>query len=415
MSPYETGVPALHDDEVDVTGELAASSSNPLSRSLTDVRADGSSTHVNLTLLDFNPSAMFAGVKTALAAAVLIGEETRRPIRMVLLKHTGLQAEERARFVDERRAALESAFENVEWSIVCGEELADTAFGTDDIWIATHWMTAHALDLASRAGAVDRRSVVYLVQDYEPDHFAGESDRPAAESTYRAGFALLVNTRQVAAVLRQRGIDVNDEHVFAPQFDSRQLRTVARRRSIRQAPLIFFYGRPRSPRNMFGLGLETLRLAAREFARRGSEVDFVMAGENGPDIDLVDGVTLRNLGVLEREAYFDEIARVDVGLTLQATPHPSHLPFDLAISGAFAVTNEVDGSRNEMHPRIVAATSTPDALSALLVSMVDRARSAERVPLGYLPVRDGQLGSSLREAVIATVKDAGLSPEAPRL
>ena len=135
-----------------------------------------------------------------------------------------------------------------------------------------------------------------------------------------------------------------------------------------------------------------------------------MAGEGGPDIDLADGVALRNLGVLERAAYFDEIARVDVGLTLQATPHPSHLPFDLAISGAFAVTNEVDGSRNEMHPRIVATSSTPEALSRLLVAMVDRARSDERVPIGYLPVRDGQLGSSLRNAVVATIRDADMAP-----
>lgn len=403
-------MPAVRNDEDELAEEFTISSPNPLARSLLTVRAVGASTHVNVTLLDFNPAAMFAGVKTALETAVLIGEVTRRPIRMILLRSTGLLGEDRVRFVEERRTALESAFPNVEWSIVCDDKLTSTTFGSDDIWIATHWMTAHALDLASRVGAIDRHRVIYLVQDYEPDHFAGVSDRPAAESTYRAGFTLLVNSRQVAAFLRGHGVDVDDEHVFAPQFDSRQLRTAASRRSTLLVPLILFYGRPSTPRNMFELGIETLRRASREFARRGSDVEFVMAGEGGPDIDLADGVTLRNLGVLERAAYFDEIARVDVGLTLQATPHPSHLPFDLAISGAFAVTNEVDGSRNEMHPRIVATSSTPEALSRLLVAMVDRARSDERVPIGYLPVRDGQLGSSLRIAVVATIRDAGMAP-----
>lgn len=400
---------AVHEDEDELAGEPPVSSANPLARSLLAARSDGASSHVNMTLLDFNPTAMFAGVKTALETAALFGELTQRPIRIVLLRPTGLRDEDRSRFVGERLAALESAFKDVEWSILCDEDLTSTPFGSDDIWIATHWMTAHAVDVAARSGAINRHRVVYLVQDYEPDHFAGDSDRPAAESTYRAGFALLVNSRQVATFLRGHGVDVNDENVFAPQFDSRQLRTVASRRSSQTVPLIFFYGRPSTPRNMFGLGIETLRHAAREFARRGSDVDFVMAGEGGPNIDLADGFTLRNLGVLERTAYFDEIARVDVGLTLQATPHPSHLPFDLAISGSFAVTNEVDGSRNEMHPRIIAGASKPDALSALLVSMVGMARSRARVPLGYLPVKDGQLGSSLRSAVIATIRDASVA------
>lgn len=401
-------MPAVRDDEDELAEEFTVSSPNPLARSLLTVSVVGSSTHVNVTLLDFNPTAMFAGVKTALETAVLIGEVTRRPIRMILLRPTGLLGDDRAQFIEERLNALEKAFPHVEWAIVCDDNLTGTPFGSDDIWIATHWMTAHALDLASRVGAIDPHRVIYLVQDYEPDHFAGDSDRPAAESTYGAGFTLLVNSRQVAAFLRGRGVDVDDEHVFAPQFDSRQLRTVASRRATQTVPLIFFYGRPSTPRNMFELGIETLRRASSEFARRGSDVDFVMAGEGGRDIELADGFTLRNLGVLERTAYFDEIARVDVGLTLQATPHPSHLPFDLAISGAFAVTNEVDGSRNEMHPRIVASPSTPETLSALLVKMVDRARSDERVPVGYLPVRDGQLGSSLRNAVIATIRDTGM-------
>lgn len=403
-------MPAVRDDEDELAEEFTVSSPNPLARSLLTVRAEAPSEHVNVTLLDFNPAAMFAGVKTALETAVLIGEVTRRPIRMILLRTTGLLGDDRAQFVEERRTALENAFPDVEWSIVCGDELSSTPFGRDDIWIATHWMTAHALDLATRVGAVDLQRVIYLVQDYEPDHFAGDGDRPAAESTYRAGFTLLVNSRQVAAFLRGHNVDVKEEHVFAPQFDSRQLRTVASRRSTQTVPLIFFYGRPSTPRNMFELGIEVLRRASSEFARRGKDVEFVMAGEGGPDIELADGFTLRNLGVLERTTYFDEIARVDVGLTLQATPHPSHLPFDLAISGAFAVTNEVDGSRNEMHPRIVATSSTPEALSSLLVAMVDRARNDVRVPIGYLPVRDGQLGSSLRNAVIATIRDAGMAP-----
>lgn len=398
----------LNDDRGGAIDARVAPSSNPLARSLLVTRTSGVGHHVNVVLLEFNPAAMFAGVKTALETAALLGTLTGRQVRLVLLRPISSIDMDRQEFIDVRRAALKTAFEFVDWDVVCQEDLETASFGTDDIWVATHWMTAHALDIASRAGGIDASRVIYLVQDYEPDFFAGASDRSAAESTYRAGFTLLVNSRQVAAFLKARGIAVDESHVFSPQFDSRQLRLAASRRTVEAAPVIFFYGRPATPRNLFSLGVEVLQRASEVFAQRGSRVAFVMAGADGPDVDLAKGFTLRNLGVLERDAYFEEISKVDVGLTLQATPHPSHLPFDLAISGAFAVTNEVDGSRNEMHPRIIAAPSTPAALSASLVAMLDRSRSLDRMRLGYLPVREGQLGTSLKNAVMATIGHAHL-------
>lgn len=398
-------MPAVRNEDGGFTDESTPCSANPLARSLLAVRTVGLGSHLNIVLLDFNPEAMFAGVKTALETATLFASLTGRPIRLLLLRPSGLHGADRARFLDERRTALRTVFSGSNWSILCDDDLSKTSFGCDDIWLATHWMTAHAMDLASRSNAIDKRLIVYLVQDYEPDYFAGELDRPAAESTYRAGFTLLVNSRQVAQFLRTQGVEVDDRHVFAPKFDLRELRTVASHRMTEPTPQIFFYGRPSTPRNMFSLGLAVARRTAEELASRGLDATFVMAGEDGPSIDLGCGFVMRNLGVLDRKSYFDEISHIDVGLALQATPHPSHLPFDLAISGAFAVTNEVDGSRNEMHPRIVAARAAPEELSALLVAMLDRARSTERVRVGYLPVKDGQLGSTLRSAVKATIED----------
>lgn len=411
-------MPAVRiNDDDELTGAITPTSTNPLARSLLTMRAEGAGSHVNVVLLDFNPEALFAGVKTALEATHLLAARTGRPIRLILLRpvtHDGepgatFLEEHRETVIEERRRALDEAFTDIEWTIVCDKDLPFTSFGSDDVWLATHWMTAHALDVASRAGIIDARRVVYLVQDYEPDFFAGELDRPAAESTYRAGFTLLVNSRQVAAFLAARGITVDDTHVFSPEFDSHQLLIAASRRRAEPAPVIFFYGRPSTPRNMFTLGIEVLRRASVEFARRGTDVDFVMAGENGPDVELAHGFTLRNRGVLDRPTYFEQISRVDVGLTLQATPHPSHLPFDLGISGAFAVTNEVDGSRSSMHPRIFAAPATPEALSALLVTATDRSRSEDRVPIGYLPVKSGELGSSIRSAIAAVVEHSDLT------
>lgn len=388
-----------------VAPEQAPPIDNPMTSSLLSLRLLDQAKAVNILLLDFNPEAMFAGVKTALEAASILGELTGRSVRLLILSTSNPSGDDPTTFVERRLSALRSRFGAVNWAVVRPEDLARVSFSVDDIWLATHWITAHALDRAAHDGIIDPRRVIYLVQDYEPEYFAGESDRPAAESTYRAGFTLLINSRQVADFLRERNVTVDYTQVFAPTFDMRQLRVVAARRSVPRVPRVFFYGRPSKPRNMYALGIDTLRQTAEDLARRNVSVDFVMAGENGPDLDLGHGYTLRNLGVLDRASYFDEIARVDVALALQATPHPSHLPFDFAISGAFAVTNDIDRARNAMHPRICAAPPTPTELSALLITMLHRARDPERVRTGLLPVLDGQLGSSLHDAAKSALAD----------
>ncbi len=359
---------------------------------------------INLTLLDFDPTAVFAGVKTAVEAGMLLGDLSGRDVRLVLLNPTRRVGPEREHYIAAGRAWLADHLPGATWEIVCDDDLRTTRFGTEDIWVATHWMTAHALDRAAHAGLIERRQVLYLIQDYEPDFFAADEDRVAAESTYAAGFTPVVNTRQVASYLESRGFGaVAPAQVFAPQFDTAQLMKTAmlRRRSGR--PTVFFYGRPSKPRNMFDLGVAALRVAADELARKGIEADFIMAGERGRNVDLGNGSTLRNAGVLTRPDYFSLISRVDVGLTLQATPHPSHLPFDLAISGVPAVTNEVDGSRNRMHTRIIAVNGTPEMLGTALVTALVSSRQASGARSAYLPVRQGQMGVPIRDALSAAL------------
>ncbi len=62
--------------------------------------------------------------------------------------------------------------------VVRREDVLDETFGRDDVWIATHWKTAHPLDVAVTAGVVARDRVVYLVQDYEPGSARGRPSTP---------------------------------------------------------------------------------------------------------------------------------------------------------------------------------------------------------------------------------------------
>ena len=371
---------------------------------LLDLHTDAGRDAVNLVLLDFDPKSVFAGVKTALEAGSFLGARTGRDVRLVLLNPTGGRVPTRDELLTDGIAWLERAFPDTTWRIACDDDLHTERFGTGDLWVATHWMTAHALDRAATSGLVGRSRVIYLIQDFEPDFTKADAQRELAVSTYGVGFIPVVNTLQVASYLQHRGLaDIDPRLVFAPQFDLPLLSRVAARRRRAAVPTVFFYGRPSKPRNMYELGIASLRVAAVRTAEKGLEVDFVMAGEDGPDIDLGHGRVLRNLGLLERSAYFDLIAHVDAGLTLQATPHPSHLPFDLAITGVPAVTNDIDGARSRMHPRILAGAGKPEELGRLLVAALEASRRTPADRLTYLPVPTGQLGGTIGSALDAAL------------
>src|SRR5690606_38329276 len=148
---------------------------------------------------------------------------------------------------------------------------------------------------------------------------------------------------------------------------------------------------------LYQLGVSALRVAARELGAEVAPVSFISAGEPHAPVPLGAGATLRSVGTLPWDEYFELIATAQVVLSLQESPHPSHPPFDAAISGAFAVTNAFDGSRAKLHDRLAAVPGTPQELGGAVARSVRRAR-AEGVP-DFTPLADGVLGRPLAAAL----------------
>lgn len=365
-------------------------------------RFDGIQEHVNVVLPEVFPGAIFAGVKTALETARIMAAELSLPVRVVLVKPTGLTAEEGLA----RRLALadhlaESYFTGTV-EVVEDTRLDTSVFGAGDTWLVTHWTTAHAMAEAVRRGQISARNVVYLIQDYEPGFTPWSTDFALARSTYRAGFLPLVNSSHLAAFLSsEEGLDIPAELVFGPSFDMSSLQASASARTTVDGPVrVFFYGRPSKPRNLFALGVNALELVAERLGATGIDVEFVMAGEGGADVDLGPQV-MRNLGSLTREDYFSLLSTVDIGVSLQYSPHPSHPPFDLAISGAICITNEFSGLREGMHENIVVADAEPREIAEAVLSAI-RATPSRGVGT-FSQLAEGALGVFLDAAVANAV------------
>jgi hypothetical protein len=377
------------------TAALAYAGLAATSLSLAGIRPEADHPGFNLLIGEIRPGQLFAGAHTAVTVAKALSERLGLPLRVVTLDFSSPDRDS-----DSVRGYLAERYGLPQVSVVSREKIQDASFGANDIWLATHSKTAHAAQVACVAGVIDVRRVLYLIQDYEPGFSAWSTASVVANATYHAGFLPIVNSSPLAEYLRKtEGIEINDDLVFAPAFDDKRLRESAGSR--RHNPVtVFFYARPSKPRNLYALGIAALRAAVSELGADATGVRFVSAGEPHPNVNLGNGCSLVSLGRLEWASYFELLSSTSVALSLQASPHPSHPPFDAAISGSIAITNDFGETRTRLHPRLHAVPPDVPSLAAALVDAVRSAPGASSP--GYLPVKPGILGRPLDD-VIATL------------
>ena len=146
-----------------------------------------------------------------------------------------------------------------------------------------------------------------------------------------------------------------------PTFDRRMTSgKVSRKRQF------FFYARPHNLRNLYCRGLETIAACLEEGILDPEEWDFHFAGRDLISVSLPHGVQPHLQQNLPWTDYVELIRRMDLGLSLMDTPHPSYPPLDLAASGAVVVTNR-HGRKTSLcqySENIVCVDPTVEALKA---------------------------------------------------
>lgn len=364
-------------------------------------RRDRDRRRVNLIVPELAAKNIFAGIRTAVEVGALVAELVDADLRFILLHGP---------FADADRRNLDRILRE-EWGrprraeVIRIEDVGEATFSAEDVWVCTHWKTAHPLAVAARAGVVDPSRVLYLIQDYEPGFHGWSAESALSRATYSAEFIPIVNSAPLAQYLRQHEeLSFGDEQIFAPALDLGRLERVhaERKTTSTQQRTVFFYARPGRPRNLFPIGRSALGVAASVLAdRRGPQTTFVSAGAEHGAIVLPGGTMVASHGKLEWDAYYRLMARVDVALSLQMSPHPSHPPLEFVVSGGRAVTNELDGTRSRLHERLRAVEPDPAPLGEALASAV---LAAETTPVpDFDPSLLGKLGGTMENAVEAAV------------
>jgi len=351
---------------------------------------------VNLLLPEIKSRSIFAGIRTALACGSLLAQNTVGALRIISYGPKMLKKDISA-IVNTIESDLARPGLNIEF--LSGWKLNGEIFSAQDIWVATYWSTAHALDVACRSNLLDPSRVVYLVQDYEPGFFSGSTESAMARATYHAGFSLLVNSEPLRAYLEsEEDIEIDPSYVFRPELDIDRLGLAAERRKKQSSTLIGFYGRPSKPRNAFKLGVAALRSAERSLRLAGTRATFISVGEYHRTIPIGDA-QLPSCGKLEWSDYFQLLSRLDVMLSLQQSPHPSHPPLDAVASGGYAVTNEIRGTRRGLSKRLYAVPADPVLLGSAIVDATAAVAQSPRATFDHQFI--ASLGDSLETATTA--------------
>lgn len=197
-----------------------------------------------------------------------------------------------------------------------------------DIGICTFWVSAYFLLQFNQT-----KQKYYFIQDYEPLFYEAGSTYALAESTYRFGFRGIVNTPGLLkAINRRHGLEGIS---FTPAVDSRYYYPPKKKNNKRLR--IFFYARPKNPRNAFNLGVLIIKLLIEKYGR---DIEIVTAGADWKEkrFDLGNDVT--NLGLLKSLQEVADLYRsCDIGFVYMLSKHPSYQPFEFMATGVATVTN----------------------------------------------------------------------------
>ncbi|TDK39134.1 glycosyltransferase [Rhizobium deserti] len=245
----------------------------------------------------------------------------------------------------------------------------------NDILLATAWWTAQPAKAAHSLLRSPR--FAYLIQDYESMFYGLSVLHAFADETYGYNHIPVVNTKLLLDHLVDEKVGRFADASFAksalcfdPAVDSEHFYPA--KNSKRTTRRLLFYTRPTmAERNLFWLGVASLKAAVLAGAFGDSGWEFIGMGENFDPIQLGRGYVLKPAEWMDFAGYAQLMRESDLLLSLMLSPHPSYPPLEFAACGGVVITTTY-GSKTperlaELSPNIIAVPATLDELVPAIV------------------------------------------------
>ena len=319
----------------------------------------------NILVPSVNPSQMFAGIATAVDLGVELAQRGL-DVRFIA---TDMPMASREASLDFVRRRLKSPEAENRIDVECGVTRGEIVFSPDDHLLATAWWSAYVASRVISDAALRQKKFFYLIQDFEPYFYPWGDECARAFQSYNIPHIPIFNTTLLRDYFLHVGIyDRADRYLsFHPSIDIEHYACIARV-TKRERRRIVVYGRPEVARNMFGTSVCALAAFLERHSLTDRDVELVSVGMRHEDVVMPNGVVLRSKGKLPWDEYPGFLATIDIGLALMYSPHPSHLPIEMAAAGARVVTNGFEGKNLAILSPLISscnadAGSLTDALS----------------------------------------------------
>jgi GT2 family glycosyltransferase len=207
-----------------------------------------------------------------------------------------------------------------------------------DYFLATAWWTCYSAKELSSG-----HPFFYLIQDFEPAFYSWCREYYAALTTYQMNCIPIFNTTLLKEYFIKENIiseqKANSGITFEPAIDAVRFHPRADRTQPKPKRTLLFYGRPSVARNLFTVGIQGIAAAVRQRILDPMQWEFLSAGEFHAPLRLDENTAIQSLGKIPLEEYADLLQKVDIGVSLMLSPHPSYPPLEMAASGVICVTN----------------------------------------------------------------------------
>lgn len=292
----------------------------------------------NLVTDSLEKESLFGGVATALILATLFSKKYNVPLRIItrttkanpksyddFLKLMRIQKPAEVEFFSD----YDSFYTKNAYKLEVSEK---------DVFLATSWWTAESIEQTNL-----RNKFFYILQEVETFFYPNGDEQYMCENILKScNINFIVNSKLLYDYYLKNKIEqvINSgiyfepafpEHIYAPGEDSFRQKNKYR---------MFFYSRPKNPRNLFFTGLKIIDEACLRGIIKKDEWEICFAGSNLDPIEFSNGARPVLLGQMNWEEYGAFLKTLDLGFSLMFTPHPSYPPLDMAASGGVVLTNK---------------------------------------------------------------------------
>ncbi len=190
--------------------------------------------------------------------------------------------------------------------------------------------------------------IIYIVQEDERRFYPeGDESLRCAEVLDDPQISYVVNSKLLFDHLWPSRDAAVEQHVawFEPAFPAFGTRPDTPPHGKRK---FIFYARPNNLRNLYFRGLEAISSAIECGTLDPDAWEFFFIGKDLQPATLPRDVHPELIENLGWHQYHELLQRMDLGLSLMASPHPSYPPLDMAAAGAVVVTNTFGTHRRSL-------------------------------------------------------------------